>query len=292
MTRKLIAFALSFTLTMCGLATAQNQQSWGSMALMRAGPFGGGGWVNPDPNASQLLFWYSMDNVPFTNSVGRLKSDIPSGDEYAMLINNGPILQRQWITNSLGNIDYGIGKEANNWVCSLQSNRWGEACEAAGIGQQMTGITIHAAFVFTNMNTTPRLFEIYTRNDSGTITNYLLARGTTSITISSQSNAVNEANTVVSGLAYAFVQLTVTYKANEFKVYTNAVLLSSDTSCVGLPFTNYVPSAPNPFAFGAIHSMRDFRVYKTALSPQDVTNLCNGLNPIDPLWTKPLNFLP
>jgi hypothetical protein len=37
MTRKLIAFALSFTLTLCGLATAQNQQSWGSMALMRAG---------------------------------------------------------------------------------------------------------------------------------------------------------------------------------------------------------------------------------------------------------------
>jgi hypothetical protein len=35
MTRKLIAFALSFTLTLCGLATAQNQQSWGSMALMR-----------------------------------------------------------------------------------------------------------------------------------------------------------------------------------------------------------------------------------------------------------------
>jgi hypothetical protein len=37
MTRKLITFALSFALTLCGLATAQNQQSWGSMALMRTG---------------------------------------------------------------------------------------------------------------------------------------------------------------------------------------------------------------------------------------------------------------
>jgi hypothetical protein len=42
MTRKLIAFALSFALTLCGIATAQNQQSWGSMALMRAGIGGGG----------------------------------------------------------------------------------------------------------------------------------------------------------------------------------------------------------------------------------------------------------
>ena len=61
MTRKLIAFALSFTLTLCGIATAQNQQSWGSMALMRGSGVQSGEW-----NAyrySDLLSWYEFDNA-------------------------------------------------------------------------------------------------------------------------------------------------------------------------------------------------------------------------------------
>jgi hypothetical protein len=290
--RKLIAFAASLVLTLCGIAVAQQQGIGWHFDMMRA-MASGGGWVNPDPNASDIIFWYSFDNVPLTNSAGRINSDIPSGTGYSLRLVNSPT-QNSWQTNEIGVVDYGVGSKPNNWSCILDSSppAWQTACSAMGIDEQFTQITVHASFVFTNMNTSPRLWEIYTRNDGGTVTNYLLARGTTSITVSSQSNGVNEANVSVTGLVQSgFYQLTITYKTNEFRVYKNAVLVGSDASCLVLPFTNDTGGYAT-LAFGAVHSVRDFRVYRKALSGLEVTNLVSGLAETNPLWIKPVNLVP
>ncbi len=72
MTRKLIAFAVSFALTLCGIATAQNQQSWGSMALMRAGA------ISQNTFSDGLInFWAGYST---TNDMGpRQQNLLPTG---------------------------------------------------------------------------------------------------------------------------------------------------------------------------------------------------------------------
>ena len=113
MTRKLIAFALSFILTLCGLATAQNQQSWGSMALMRAGVRAGGPWIDTTKPALLLTF----DGATGNENYGALGlTNVPVG------------ATRQIIgTNRNGRLEYGLCFSNNTqyaWVGGTASNSW------------------------------------------------------------------------------------------------------------------------------------------------------------------------
>lgn len=293
MTSKLIAFALSFTLTLCGLATAQNQQSWGAMALMRAGVRAGvadNSWINPDPNAANLMWWMSFDNIPMTNSL-RVLSDIPSsGTLMWPRLDSGPNPAVQYVsaTNSNGDVDYGL--RANGAATWTSTGGWENICSRLGPEGWGNGITLSIC----SSNPFPaganyNVMSLATTNAHGGPGHVfqLNINNSGQFVYRSFSNATLEAN--ITGTIITNSHAVIVLSSNDFRAYNNAVLIGSDASCVVLPGTNRTASSPS---FSAQPHYRDVRIYNKALSATEVTNLYNGLKSTNPIWCKPLNEHP
>jgi hypothetical protein len=288
MTRKLIAFALSFVLTLCGIATAQNQQSWGSMALMRAGVGTPSPWVNPDPNADSLVFWLSFDNLVPTNAAGMYFDDGPY-DMHTGFMDPAAIRHRGSYTNSSGLVDYalvniGFGNGSNVFTNKAP---WAKAVSekpfsANGLTLQIARRGVQAGYPF--------LFYINTKSDDGAITNTVgigTQNGPFYFLVS--NGGVNQvALQAGSYTATGEVIVTMSYASNNCVGYVNGIRVGADTSCTAFPYSNLVY-----LQWGMANvNERDIRIYSKALSSQEVYNAAVAMNATNNLWAKPTYVIP
>jgi len=287
MTRLLtIAVAL---LCLCGLATAQNQQSWGSMALMRAG-VSANPWLNPDPNAANLIVWYSFDNSPWTNAT-QILSDIPSGINWIPIYSG--LTQTPMSTNNVGVADYSMKQDGANYQL-LTNGYWETACAALGTNGWNNGITVSlCASNYRPGSGTYQAFFLQTTNASGGAWNYLqfnMSAASQGMVMRTASNGNVEATyTKAVSTTGEWAHAVITFERNSFKAYYNGVLLGTDTSCSVLPGTNVYISASQINGYARY---RDIRIYNKVLTSQEVYNAYIAMDITNNLWAKPVGVRP
>lgn len=284
--RKMIAFGCALVLTLCGMAVANQQGIGWHFDMMRASAVSGG-WVNPDPNAANLMLWISFDNIPMTGSLN-VVNDIPlSGSNFWPRLDSIPSPAAQYTssTNVDGVVDYGLKANGaalwygrpSGWsnICSsLGNNGWGSGYTISICSSNFTpgSGNYNLCFITTTNETGPQHYVQMNLNSSG---QHLFRLG---------SNGALEAN--ITGTLTTNGHAVITWSSNSFAAYQNGVQVgTTDTSCPTKMGTNLTTTASAQFS--ANPHYRDIRIYNRALTSQEVWNLYVGMNYTNPIWAKP-----
>jgi hypothetical protein len=279
----------------CGLAVAAAASAavmpWTTKAMRTQASTSRGGWVNPDPNAANLIVWYSFDNSTWTNAT-QVLSDIPSTTNWIASVVGQQ--QQNLGTNSLGIVDYSLFLNGAGNQNLLTNGYWDAACAALGTNGWNNGITISlCASNYRPPSLTYQAFVLNTTNASGGPYNYIqfnMSAAAGGMLIRTASNGNVEATfTKAVSTTGEWAHAVITFERNSFKAYYNGVLIGTDTSCGALPGTN---AAINASQINGTARYRDIRIYNKVLTSQEVYNAYVAMDITNNLWAKPANVRP
>lgn len=231
-----------------------------------------------DPYKNNLVLRYSFDTIPWTNSLGGIK-DVSGNALDTNPNNDGTNPQKIAGTNSFGEINYYYPSynANNNPIIMGKTNLW----SIITTNGWPNGITI-STWIYGKSNITyPNYFFLY-----DTTTNFIYISGY-------EGNLWSRVNRGPSTLEVSLMlpnyssftfsnwyNLTATYSVNNFRFYTNGILMGADTSCSTFP-TNQLWYL---YFYVGFYGMDDCKIYNIALNSNDVYNMYQYTIPTNNIW--------
>jgi hypothetical protein len=271
-----IAVAL---LCLCGIATAQNQQSWGSMGLMRAG-VGAVSLGTPDPNEDLMVLLWDFEDYsgnPVTNvALWLVDSSGNNVSNRLTSLSQCPVVG----TNANGTSNRAAHDVGSSFT-SYSTNAF-----LSSISRFGTSITISfwTRTVGTNL---PNVGFAFYNNATVSYSKRIESLASNMRFFSTSAGASDASVSVPLSTGNEWVCYSMTSTTNDLKAYTNGILVGQDSSVSACSTSVFDYIRVQALSSSSYTSLIDRVVmYGKALSSQEVAAVVQNTNPSKKNWRK------